>query len=74
MTLYKKTEELITLSENEAKETIETYRQKAREEGFQITAAGYTYKTKKAKGQIIDEVFLVKIQMTYCSLWGEEAK
>ena len=30
MTLYKKTEELITLSENEAKETIEAYRQKAR--------------------------------------------
>ena len=25
MTLYKKTEELITLSENEAKETIEAY-------------------------------------------------
>ncbi len=74
MTLYKKTEELITLSENEAKETIETYRQKAREEGFQITAAGYTYKTKKAKGQIVDKVFLVKIQMTYCSLWGDDAE
>ena len=53
MTLYKKTEELITLSENEAKETIETYRQKAREEGFQITSAGYTYKTKKQKGIVV---------------------
>ena len=74
MTLYKKTEELITLSENEAKETIETYRQKAREEGFQITSAGYTYKTKKQKGIVVDEIWVYKIQMTYCSLWGEEAE
>lgn len=74
MTLYKKTEELITLSENEAKETIEAYRQKAREEGFQITSAGYTYKTKKQKGIVVDEIWVCKIQMTYCSLWGEEAE
>lgn len=52
MTLYKKTEELITLNENEAKETIEAYREKAREEGFQITAAGYTYKTKRLKDKL----------------------
>ena len=74
MTLYKKTEELIILSENEAKETIETYRQKAREEGFQITSAGYTYKTKKQKGITVDKIWVCKIQMTYCSLWGEEAE
>ena len=74
MTLYKKTEELITLSENEAKETIETYRQKAREEGFQITAAGYTYKTKTQKGVVVDAMWVCKIHMTYCSLWGEEAE
>lgn len=74
MTLYKKTEELIALSESEAKELIESYRKKASEEGYQIQSAGYTYKTKKAKGVVVDEIWLCKILMVFASLWGDEAE
>ena len=55
MRLLKETLEIRANSEIEAKEVIESYRQKAAADGFTIGAAGYTYKTKKSKGEIIDE-------------------
>lgn len=71
MRLLKQVIETRTDSENEAKELIETYRKEAKEKGYTIGSAGYTYKTKKAKGEIIDEAWIVKIVQIFSTVWEE---
>ena len=71
MRTYKETTEIICFTEEEAKQVIENYRQEAREKGFTIGAAGYTYKTKKSKGEIIGKIQLVKIAQIFGELWEE---
>ena len=70
MRLLKETLELRADSEEEAKQIIEKYRQDANEKGYLIGAAGYTYKTKKAKGEIIDEAWVCKIVQQFSEVWG----
>lgn len=72
MRLLKETLELRADSEESAKECIEQYREEAKEKGYIITAAGYTYKSKKAKGEIISEKWVCKIVLEYTSLWEED--
>lgn len=69
MRLLKETLELRADSEESAKECIEQYREEAKEKGYTITAAGYTYKSKKAKGEIIDEAYICKIVMQFSEVW-----
>ena len=71
MKLLKQTIETRTDSEHEAKELIEKYRQEASKEGYTISSAGYTYKTKKSKGEIIDEAYVVKVIQIFGGLWEE---
>lgn len=71
MRLLKETIELRADSEIEAKEIIENYRKNAAEEGYTIGAAGYTYKTKKAKGEIVDEAWVCKIVQNFSGVWEE---
>lgn len=71
MRILKKTLEIRTDSEEEAKQIIEKYRQDASEEGYLISAAGYTYKTKKSKGEIISEKWLCKIVLVYGDIWED---
>lgn len=71
MRLLRQTIETRTDSENEAKELIEKYRQEAKEKGYIISSAGYTYKTKKSKGEIIGEAYVVKVVQTFGGLWEE---
>jgi hypothetical protein len=71
MRLLKETIELRADSEIEAKEIIENYRKEANEKGYTIGAAGYTYKTKKAKGEIVDEAWVCKIVMNFSGVWEE---
>lgn len=71
MRILKETIELRADSELEAKEIIENYRKEASEEGYTIGAAGYTYKTKKAKGEIVDEAWVCKIVMNFSGVWEE---
>lgn len=71
MRTYKETTEIICFTEEEAKQVIENYRKDAREKGFTIGSAGYIYKTKKAKSEIIGELFLTKISLVYGELWEE---
>lgn len=59
-------------SEDLAKSTIESYRQQAQEKGYTIKKAGYEYKTKKAKGEIIDEKWVVTITQIFGELWGDD--
>lgn len=71
MRLYKETIEQICSTEEEAKNLIEEYRTQARQKGYTIGSASYTYKTKKAKGEIVDSRYLTKITCIYSDLWDE---
>ena len=71
MRLLKETIALRADTELEAKEIIESYRKKAAEDGYTIGAAGYTYKTKKSKGEIIDEAWVCKIVQNFSGVWEE---
>ena len=65
MRILKQTEEYLTNSEQEAISLIETYRKDAADKGYVPGANGYTYKTKKAKGEIIDSYELVKATLVF---------
>ena len=69
MRLLKETIELRANSEEEAKQIIEEYRAQAQEKGYLVAAAGYTYKTKKSKGEIIDEAWVCKIVQQFAGVW-----
>lgn len=58
-----------TNSEPEAQATIDHYRDKSREGGYTVKKAGYEYKTKKSKGEIIDEAWVVSVTLTYADVW-----
>ncbi len=58
-------------SEIEAKDMIEAYRQNASEKGYTIKKAGYEYKTKTKKGEIIGKAWVVTITSVFATLWEE---
>ena len=69
MKTIKFTEEYRANSENEAKDEIEVFRQKARTEGYTISKCGYTYKQKKSKGEVIDEAWIISVTKVYNDIW-----
>lgn len=71
MRVYKKTIETVCFSEDEAKAVIEKCRQDASEGGYYVSAAGYTYKTKKSKGEIIGETWITRTVLVYGDIWEE---
>ena len=71
MRLLKQTEEYRADTEVEAKEIMERFRQDAHQKGYVLGASGYTYKTKKAKGEIIDEAWICKIVKVIGGTWDE---
>ena len=56
-------------TENEAKEQIEAFREEAKTKGYMIKKIGYEYKNKKAKGEIIDEAWVLSVTAVYANLW-----
>lgn len=70
--ILKQTIEFRADSEPEAKALIEKFKEKAESEDFILSAAGYTYKTKKAKGEIIDEAYVVKLVQQFGGVWDDE--
>lgn len=58
-------------SEDEAKGLIEKHRAAAKSEGYTLKKAGYEYKTKKAKGEVVGEAWVVSLTKTYNSLWED---
>lgn len=58
-------------SEIEAKDMIEEFRANAEKNGYVVKKAGYEYKTKKAKGEIIGEAWIVSVTQVFGSLWEE---
>lgn len=69
MKLLKVVEEYRVDTENEAKDEMEKFRTSAAEKGYKIQKCGYTHKTKKAKGEIIDEAFIVSVTKEYNPIW-----
>lgn len=58
-------------SEEGAKDLIEKFRKEALERGYVIKKAGYEYKVKKAKGEIIGEVWVVTVTQVFNGLWED---
>ena len=58
-----------TESENEAKTTIESLKEEAQSKGFYVKKAGYEYKNKKSKGEIMDEAWVVTATIVHGTLW-----
>ena len=58
-------------SENQAKEMIEKFRNEAGEKGYIVKKAGFEYKTKKAKGEIIAEAWVVSITQIFGDIWED---
>lgn len=71
MKTLKITYETRAYTEDDAKDAINTFRAKAKEEGYTVGAAGYTYKTKKKKGEIVAEAWVVKCVAIYDEVWDE---
>jgi hypothetical protein len=58
-------------SEEQAKDLIEQFRAQAREKGYVVKKAGYEYKTKKAKGEVIAEAWVVSVTQVFGELWED---
>ena len=71
MKILKETIEFKAYTEEEAKEIMEKFRTEASTKGYILGASGYTYKTKKAKGEVIDEAWIVKIVKQIAGVWDE---
>ena len=69
MKKLKETLEIRANSEIEAKEVMEKFCSEAAEKGYILGSCGYTKKEKKAKGEIIDDGYLIKVSMIYGGFW-----
>lgn len=72
MKTLKITTEARAYTEDEAKEYIEAFRQKAAAEHYTVAAAGYTHKTKTKKKEIVAEAWICKCVAEYNSIWEED--
>lgn len=52
-------------SEEEAIALIEDYKAKQFTDGYTVNKSGYVLKTKKSKGEIIDQYYIVSIQFDF---------
>lgn len=59
--LMKQTDEIKVGTEQEAKALIESFKEKSKTEGYEITSYTSTLKEKKSKGEVVDSYYIVKI-------------
>ena len=69
MKKLKVTEEFRAYSEQEAIDAIESARAHQKEDNYVLGANGYKYKTKKSKGEIADEGWLVSMVKIFDDFW-----
>lgn len=74
MKTLKITTEARAYTEEEAKEYIDEFRSKASTSvpNYIAGAASFTYKTKKKKGEVISDGYLVKVTKIYNDFWDTE--
>lgn len=63
------TEKWRAYSEDEAKAFLENIKAQANAEGYIVKKNGYEYKTKKSKGEIIDEAWVCTCTKIYNEVW-----
>ena len=71
MKLLKVTYEHRAYTEDEAKDAILKFRNEAKEKGYLVQSAGYIYKSKKKKGEVVAEAWVVKCVAVYDEVWDE---
>lgn len=71
MKTLKITNEYRAYSEDEARNMITTAREEASAKGHVVLTASYTYKSKKKKGTVVAEGWLVKITTSIDEFWDE---
>ena len=71
MRKLKVTEEFKVNSEEEAIKLIEEMRAGQEKEGYMLGANGYKYKSKKAKGEIIAEAWIVTVTKIFGEVWDD---
>lgn len=57
-------------TEEEAKAVMEQFREDARSKGYLVKKSGYEKKEKKAKGEIVDQGYLVSVTKVFDTFWG----
>lgn len=72
MRKLKITEEFKAYTEEEAIQALSDMRANQTKEGYILGANGYKYKTKKAKGEIIAEAWIVTATKIYGEVWEDE--
>jgi hypothetical protein len=50
---------------------IEEFRKEAATKGYVVKKAGFEYKTKKAKGEVIAEAWVVSVTQVFGDLWED---
>ena len=71
MKKLKVTEEFRAYSEQEAIDAIESARAHQKEDNYVLGANGYKYKTKKLRGEIIGEAWVVSVTKIFDEVWDE---
>ena len=71
MKKLKVTEEFRVETEDEARAMVDKYQQEGFNKGFSITKWSADFKTKKAKGEVIDQGYLLKITSQFSDFWEE---
>ena len=69
MKKLKVTEEFRAYTEQEAIEAIQSARDGQSDGGYQLGANGYKYKSKKSKGEIVSEAWIVTITKIFNEVW-----
>ncbi len=71
MRLIEQTEKYVVNSEEEALKLIQEFKKNAEEKGYILGSSGYAYKTKKSKGEIIAEAWVVTIKKVIGGVWDD---
>lgn len=72
MRKLKITEEFKAYTEEEAIQALNDLRANQTKEGYILGANGYKYKTKKPKGEIVAEAWIVTATKIFGEVWGDE--
>lgn len=71
MRLIEQTEKYVVDSEEDAIKIVQQFKNDAESKGYILGASGYTYKTKKAKGEIIGEAWVVTVKKVLGGVWDD---
>lgn len=71
MMLLKVSEQYACDTEDEAREMIDKFKDGQDEGNYTLGKAGYTYKTKKAKGEIIAEKWVLDVTKIFGGIWDD---